>query len=194
MPCLMIRSRSKIVSPSLWIVASILIPFRLLNQSPFQAVPPPTRRRRSIGRKPPTAFPEKTKPAILTLKGSASKPATAEFAKQMLHMPRIVHSPPRLAADASQMAKADDDFHFKSPLTGFIVAPPNCLGVRLRGFQAPCFWKSKALIDERPKRLRRAPTIPLSVRSSSESGAIGHLIQDVENPQGSFLRRPVSLP
>jgi hypothetical protein len=52
-----------------------------------------------------------------------SKSATAEFAKQMLHMPGVIHTPPRLAADASQMAKADDDVHFKS-LSGFIVALP----------------------------------------------------------------------
>jgi hypothetical protein len=31
-----------------------------------------------------------------------------------LHMPGVIHSPPRLAADASQMAKADDDVHLKS--------------------------------------------------------------------------------
>jgi hypothetical protein len=79
---------------------------------------PSTRRRRSIGWKSPTGFPEKTKPDISALKGfrGGSKRATAEFAKQMLHMPGVVHSPLRLAADASQMAKADDDIHFKSPL------------------------------------------------------------------------------
>ncbi len=32
----------------------------------------------------------------------------------MLHMPGVVPSPARLAADASQMAKADDDVHLKS--------------------------------------------------------------------------------
>jgi hypothetical protein len=37
----------------------------------------------------------------------------AEFAKQMLHMPGVVRSSPPLAADAFQMAKADDDFHIK---------------------------------------------------------------------------------
>jgi hypothetical protein len=47
---------------------------------------------------------------------SGGKPATAEFPKQMLHMPVVVHSALRLAADASQMAKADDDIHFKSLL------------------------------------------------------------------------------
>ena len=37
--------------------------------------------------------------------------ATAEFAKQMLHMPGVVHSSPPLAADALQMAEAAHDFH-----------------------------------------------------------------------------------
>ena len=38
---------------------------------------------------------------------------TAKFAKQMLHMPRVVHSSTPFAADAFQMAKANDEFQFK---------------------------------------------------------------------------------
>jgi len=38
--------------------------------------------------------------------------AAAEFAKQMLHMPGVIGSFPQLVADAFQMAKANDDFHF----------------------------------------------------------------------------------
>jgi hypothetical protein len=39
--------------------------------------------------------------------------ATAKFAKQMLHMPCVVHSSTPFAADAFQMAKANDEFQFK---------------------------------------------------------------------------------
>jgi hypothetical protein len=42
-----------------------------------------------------------------------SKLAVAEFAKQMLHMPGVVHSSPPFPADTFQMAKTDDDFHFE---------------------------------------------------------------------------------
>jgi hypothetical protein len=41
-----------------------------------------------------------------------SKVAAAEFAKQMLHMPGVIRSFPPHVADAFQMAKANDDFHF----------------------------------------------------------------------------------
>ena len=37
----------------------------------------------------------------------------AEFAKQMLRMPGVVHSSPPFPADTFQMAQTDDDFHFK---------------------------------------------------------------------------------
>jgi hypothetical protein len=42
-----------------------------------------------------------------------SKLAAAEFAKQMLHMPGVVHSSPPFPADTFQMAKTDDDLRFK---------------------------------------------------------------------------------
>jgi hypothetical protein len=42
-----------------------------------------------------------------------SKLAAAEFAKQMLHMPGVVHSSRPFPTDTFQMAKADDDFHFE---------------------------------------------------------------------------------
>jgi hypothetical protein len=38
------------------------------------------------------------------------KLTTAELAKQMLYVPGVVHSSPPFAADAFQMAKADNDF------------------------------------------------------------------------------------
>jgi hypothetical protein len=42
-----------------------------------------------------------------------SKLAAAEFAKQMVHMPGVVHSSPPFLADTFQMAKTDDDFHLE---------------------------------------------------------------------------------
>jgi hypothetical protein len=102
---------------------------------------------------------------------SDGKPATAESAKQMLHMPGVVHAPPRLAADASQMAKADDDSHFESLSDSSWRCPP---------LSPAALWipisiasvKSKPLIDERPKSFRCAP-IPHPARwpfLSLESG------------------------
>src|SRR6267378_326366 len=69
----------------------------------------------------------------------------------MLHMLRIVHSPPRLAADAPQMAKADDDVHFKSP---YWIHRNVARLFRRAALWIPisiAFLKSKPLIHERPK-------------------------------------------
>jgi hypothetical protein len=44
--------------------------------------------------------------------------AQTEFAQQMLHVPRNIRSSPPFTADASQVAKADDDFHFPTCLHG----------------------------------------------------------------------------
>ena len=44
-------------------------------------------------------------------KSRISKLAVAEFAKQMLHMPGVIHSSPPFPADTFQMAKTDDYFH-----------------------------------------------------------------------------------
>ena len=81
----------------------------------------------------------------------------------MLHMPRVVHSPPRLAADAPQMAKADDDVHFKSP---YWIHRNAARLLRRAALWIPisiAFLKSKPLIDERPKSFRCAPR-PLPAR------------------------------
>jgi hypothetical protein len=48
--------------------------------------------------------------------------AAAEFAKQMLHMPGVVHSSPPLPVDAFQVAKTDDDFHFNISSTSIVPA------------------------------------------------------------------------
>jgi hypothetical protein len=46
-----------------------------------------------------------------TSRRNSGKLAAAEFAKQMLHMPGVVHPPSPFSKDAFQMAKANDDFH-----------------------------------------------------------------------------------
>ena len=42
--------------------------------------------------------------------------AQTEFAQQMLYVPRNIRSSPPFTANASQVAKADDDFHFPTCL------------------------------------------------------------------------------
>jgi hypothetical protein len=59
-----------------------------------------------------------------------SKLAAAEFAKQMVHMPGVVHSSPPFPADTFQMAKTDDDFHLEYLhlfyVPTFCSAAPRC--------------------------------------------------------------------
>jgi hypothetical protein len=56
-----------------------------------------------------------------------SKLAMAELAKQMPHMPGVVHSSPPFPTDTFQMAKTDDDFHFEY-LHSFYLAGFTLLG------------------------------------------------------------------
>src|SRR6266446_919743 len=96
---------------------------------------------------------------------SDGKTAIAEFAKQMLHMPGVVYSRPRLAADASQMAKADDDSHFASVYDSSWRSP-RLSRAALRIPISIASVKSKPLIDERPRRFRCALAIfELGVRA-----------------------------
>jgi hypothetical protein len=97
------------------------------------------------------------------------KRATAEFAKQMLQMPGVVSSLPPLAADASHMAKTDDNFHLKCPiefargdyprLTLAARRPPNpyrlgaITAVVNRGTSIELLMRLKRPIDSRPFRI-----------------------------------------
>jgi hypothetical protein len=62
-------------------------------------------------------------------------------------MPGVVDSPPRLAADALQMAKADDDFHFKSLYWTHRGAAYG-LPVPLCGFQSPFLPRNKPTMNK----------------------------------------------
>jgi ferritin-like metal-binding protein YciE len=88
------RSRPNIVLRSSWAFASILIPFRPLNPLPFRRYARPLGR--SAGSHQLTT---PTKPSSLVFQfiglgsfRSGGKPATAEFAEQMSHMPGVVRS------------------------------------------------------------------------------------------------------
>src|SRR5208282_2857406 len=97
------------------------------------------------------------------------KRPTAEFAKQMLQMPRVISSLQPLEADAFHMAKTDDNFHLKCPtefargdyppLTLAARRPPNSdrLGtitvVVNRGPSIEFLMRVKQPIDSRPLRI-----------------------------------------
>ena len=65
---------------------------------------------------------------------SHGKSAAAEFAEQVLQMPGVVHPPTRLAPDAFQMPKADDDFHLRFLVVHSRVA--HGLRAHIYGFQS----------------------------------------------------------
>ena len=78
-----------------------------------------------------------------------SQLATAEFAKQMLHMPGVVHSPPPFPADTFQMAKTDDDFHFAYlhlfyPADFTRLAAPHCGSSKISHLSSPPHFASNS--------------------------------------------------
>jgi hypothetical protein len=104
---------------------------------------------------------------------SHGKPAAAEFAEHVLHMPGVVRPPTRLTPDAFEMPKAGDDFHLR--VSGGSVASPTAYGRTPVGLSDCARLFVHAVDKEKTSRKPAVTRNETTVDQTVVSGDIGRI-------------------